>query len=624
MKLSYKIFAFSFLISVAVLTTVAVHTVEKTTEMLVTRTITDAASHARREATIMRDQIEATKSDVLLLANINASRLLPDVLLEMEKQEHRAELERIFFTVMKEKRFYSQVRLISVANDGMELVRMDQDANGIFAVSKEDLQAKADRYYFQKTVSLVHGQVFASRLDLNQEHGVIVKPYQPTFRISTPVFNNRGKLVAIVIINVDVSVLQKEIVPLGPGGFSILTDRNGEYLFHPDSSRTFAFEFGGSDRVQDEFDIQEEWAKWIDDPDRVTMTASRQGNNLAVAKILLPGTAETPERARTLVVGNVLPRTLIEKAGDALRTHLYITLLIVCVFLGIVIAGAIAYLTRPVTALTRFADRITAGETNIDVPATTTEDEVGALAKAFKRMLLALEEAGKTKELAAVGRMASMVAHDLRNALSSIKVTLHSLEKECSISSPQQEKQWGLANEQIRYMENVYSDMLSFARPEKYTYDWQDPRTIVDAAAIAVLPKAAEKNVEVQFGTLPPLPAVWGDRTQLIRVFRNLVENAVQAVGEGGVVRFEGKVAASDMGNDVILKVIDNGEGIPPESRDHLFEPFFTTRAAGTGLGLAIVKLVLERHGGSIDFETKMGEGTTFVVALHTQSEPDD
>ncbi len=616
MRLSHKIFALTFVIAAATLTAVAVHTVDQTTLMLTNHSINAADRLAAREAAILTEHVATAKSDALLLANIAAARRLSQSGGRLQARGHRTELDRVFRTLMQEKPYYTQVRLIGLAGDGRELVRVNQDATGIHSVPSPQLQSKGDRYYVTETASLSKNQAFISRLDLNREHGRIVEPHQPVLRVSTPVFSAEDHRVGALVINIDVNLLLKDIVALSLGGVPVLTDRSGQYLYHPDPSRTFAFEFGRRDTIQDEYGVAEEWQTWIsgvDNPSAVSFATP--AHIISVARLDLPGAWDESNGVRTFVIGKVLPQTLIRQSGDRLRDHLKITLFAVCAFLGIAIGGATAFLTRPVSRLTEAANRIAAGNSGVDIPA-TTRDEIGSLARAIKRMLAALEEAARTKELASVGRMAAMVAHDLRNALSSVKVNMHNLETSCCHPDQPVGEQWSLANEQIAYMEAVLSDMLTFARPEEMRFGWHDMTSVLDAAIIAVAPKAAINGVALTPSQLPPLPAVWGDRTQLVRLFRNLVENAVHAAGRDGSVRIQAQVVATDTGNRVAVEIIDDGDGIAEEDRARIFDPFFTTRATGTGLGLAIVKRITEQHGGRIDVYSKLGQGSTFRVVL--------
>ena len=133
------------------------------------------------------------------------------------------------------------------------------------------------------------------------------------------------------------------------------------------------------------------------------------------------------------------------------------------------------------------------------------------------------------------------------------------------------------------------------------------------------MPQAQEKHATITLDGVGPLPAVWGDRTHLIRLFRNLTENALQAVGENGRVEVETEVAGGERGSQVVVRVCDNGEGIAEEARERLFEPFFTTRTKGTGLGLAIARRTAEQLGGAIAFESSADKGTCFTVTLPTQ-----
>ena len=255
MKLSNKIFAFTFLIASATLSLVAVHTVNQIVTMLTEQTVESLSAHVTREARILEASLQSTKSDVLMLASTQAARRLPSVTRAGEKKLLQWELQRLFETLMRQNPAYTQVRLIGWADGGRELVRVNQLDGNLTFVPPDSLQRKGERYYYRETMKLAPGEIFVSKVDLNREQGVIVTPHQPVVRIASPIIDDDNTIAGIVIINIDFNVLLRDVTPLGEGGFVVLTNEGGDYLFHPNRSRTFAFEFDRVDRLQDDYEV---------------------------------------------------------------------------------------------------------------------------------------------------------------------------------------------------------------------------------------------------------------------------------------------------------------------------------------------------------------------------------
>jgi signal transduction histidine kinase len=130
-----------------------------------------------------------------------------------------------------------------------------------------------------------------------------------------------------------------------------------------------------------------------------------------------------------------------------------------------------------------------------------------------------------------------------------------------------------------------------------------------------------KRRIEVQCVFDAELPTALGDRDQLTQVFINLVGNAADAMPQGGMLIVHTRVQEADGGGAaIVVSVSDTGSGIRPEVLDHIFEPFFTTKpeGQGTGLGLSVTLGIVHSHGGTIDVESKLGQGTTFHVVLPT------
>ncbi len=253
---------------------------------------------------------------------------------------------------------------------------------------------------------------------------------------------------------------------------------------------------------------------------------------------------------------------------------------------------------------------------------TASEIELGAHRQSLEREVEArTREIRDTQGLAAMGRMASMIAHDLRNALSTIKMNLQILARRHAGGGDPDREHCTMGLDQVAYMEDIMRDMLSFARPERLQRDWYDVGVLVDEALAGVSHIAEARDVAIVHQTGPGLPKVHCDRVKVVEVLSNLIENAAQATDAGGRITLTARLLVDSTEPLVEVAVDDTGEGISEIDREEIFEPFFTTRTKGTGLGLAIVKRIIEQHHGAIDLKTRPGEGTRVAFTLPTAAQ---
>ncbi len=224
-------------------------------------------------------------------------------------------------------------------------------------------------------------------------------------------------------------------------------------------------------------------------------------------------------------------------------------------------------------------------------------------------------EIAETEGLTAMGRMASMIAHDLRNALSTIKMNLQILARQQGGSADAGEH-CDMSLEQVAYMEEIMHDMLSFARPEKLRLDWHDASRLMDDALATMLHTAEKQGVEVVRRGCEGLPKVYCDRIKFIEVVRNLAENALQAMPGGGMLTIEAMLLLETPSPVIRFEIGDTGDGIDEATRPQMFEPFFTTRSRGSGLGLAIVKRIVLQHGGEVGIDSAQSSGAKLWFTL--------
>jgi signal transduction histidine kinase len=212
------------------------------------------------------------------------------------------------------------------------------------------------------------------------------------------------------------------------------------------------------------------------------------------------------------------------------------------------------------------------------------------------------------ERLAAVGEMASAIGHELRNPLGAVTNALYLARMGLPPSAdPDVEYQLELAERQTARAVAIADDLRAFVRPRRPQVAPVDVPALV-AQVLEATP--APPGVTVHLDVRPV--ALEADRGQLAEVLTNLVENAYQAMPDGGTLRVE----STDDHGRVAFSVADTGVGIDEPQTTRIFEPFFTTRAQGTGLGLAIVERLVEEHGGTVTVKSVPGRGTRFTVRL--------
>ena len=255
-------------------------------------------------------------------------------------------------------------------------------------------------------------------------------------------------------------------------------------------------------------------------------------------------------------------------------------------------------------------------------------DEVKALSQRVQGLIKDVDQAHnklkwsrqhllQSEKLAQVGKLAAGVAHSIRNPLTSVKMRLFSLERSLDMSRSQKED-FEVISEEIRHIDTIVRNFLEFSRPPKLKMQMVNPSDVVDMALQLLKHRLESYGVEVQLNRVEQLPEVLADSERLKEVFVNLMANACEAMSDGGLIVIEEEWRRMDgEGGDVVLiRVSDNGPGIPESLQDKVFQPFFSTKEEGTGLGLSIAARIVEEHEGALEMTSREGEGTCFEVAL--------
>jgi len=222
----------------------------------------------------------------------------------------------------------------------------------------------------------------------------------------------------------------------------------------------------------------------------------------------------------------------------------------------------------------------------------------------------------QSERLAQVGKLAAGVAHSIRNPLTSVKMRLFSLERTLDLV-PSQKEDFEVISDEIRHIDTIVRNFLEFSRPPKLKMQTVSPSDAVDMALQLLRHRLESYGVEVEVKRARRLPQISADPEQLKEVFVNLLVNACEMMNEGGSIIIEERERNKEpIGRSLVIKVSDNGPGIPESIVDKVFEPFFSTKEEGTGLGLSIAHRIVGEHGGRLEVEAKEGHGTTFTITL--------
>lgn len=295
--------------------------------------------------------------------------------------------------------------------------------------------------------------------------------------------------------------------------------------------------------------------------------------------------------------------------------NVFILLLAISIVLAIFIS---AWLTSPLRILQESFASVKFGKYNEQI-SYDGEDEIGALVKDYNQKLLELEFAAqqlaKNERESAWREMAKQVAHEIKNPLTPMKLSVQQLLRVYNPDDPKSgEKLKKVATsmiEQIDALTNIANEFSSFAKmPNPHQAQLDLVSLVRGVGEVFKVPG----QVELEISADPNEIYVLADKDQFVRVFNNLIKNSIQAIPNDRTGKISINLKQKD--TNVVVQITDNGVGIEPAKIGKIFVPYFTTKSTGTGLGLAMVRQIIENHRGTIDFDTEVGIGTTFEIVM--------
>lgn len=561
------------------------------------------------------------------LENVAAEK---QVLLERWIMERKADLEVLAgSTAVRNFDTVELAPFFELARDQYGVYRRfviaGREGETIYDSSGPSSGAYSDELWFQRALA---GEPYMSKAELE------VDGKKSVFRIATPVRAPDGQLLGVLCATVSTQAILERVlrVQLGESGECYLVDKAGVFLAHKNPWRILNESIAQSDSFAHIFGGENEQPIYEDYRGILVLGASRALEGIDWYVVV--------EQDRDEAFAD----------SDQLQRNIFIVF-------GLTVLGAVClsallawYVASPIRSLSGAARALARGDFDHAVlnARTTRRDEIGALYAAFGHMADQLkdrqalletrvglteaelqkvaaelketvEAAARSERLAALGRLASGVAHEIRTPLTSLKLFLQSVQENIAFS-PDDREDYLIAMRQVARIEKTINRFLDFARPQDPIIAEFDFARLAEEVLDVIRPRASHQEIEIAENITSEPAWVRGDAHQLSEVLVNLLVNALDVMPDGGQltvsVANEPAESNSKLPFWVLVKVSDTGPGIRQEDLDRLFEPFFTTKATGSGLGLAILKGTVESHGGSVCVDTKLHAGTTFSIRL--------
>jgi signal transduction histidine kinase len=550
--------------------------------------VVNQRGHVDLFSEIIEDNFRSTVSDLMFLANGQALASL----LGGARPDARNKVAEEFQLFVQQKGIYDQVRFLN--ERGREVVRVNWRGGEAMVVSESQLQDKQDRYYFRAAFELERGQVFISPFDLNVEGNKIEQPLKPTIRFATPVFDPAATKRGIVVLNYLGAVLLNKLKSASTtsAGRMMLLDAEGYWLVGERPEEEWGFMFPEREKLQFGARFPDVWKRVASEKEGAVSTRqgifvfrtiypTRQLHGMDVNTSAEDGQSlkpSSPAKYYWKVVSHMDTQAL-----DARSAFLASPL-------GRASGGLVVVLAVVSWLLARTA---------------------AAHHRARQRLL-------ESERLAAIGEAMAALAHESRNALQRSQAGLEMLAKRMK-DRPEALELLSELQKAQHDLHELYEKVRSYAAPLQLHRRSTDLGQLVNEtwAKLAVQRSGRTVHFTQESSAANLLCSV--DPAAIGQVFRNVFENALAAAPEQAEIQVRFAVDHDQGAPALRIAIRDNGPGLSPEQRKHIFDQFYTTKIRGTGLGMAIAKRIVEAHGGSIAVGADAGPGAEIVIRLTRQ-----
>lgn len=419
-----------------------------------------------------------------------------------------------------------------------------------------------------------------------------------------------GLLYATVNLKAMWELVEENVV--GKKGEAFIFDRNGLFIAHSDRKKVYA------KQIFDNQGILQNISRGIKD-----RTIYRTDGDVEMVAAYAP-------------IGNYGWGFMIQQpTSEAFEPARSMRLRILQFMIGsVLLASLLAFLytkgiVKPVDHLVSGMEQFSKGDMNFRINK-VSNDEIGTLAENFNEMADRLVEfqntIKRTERLETLGKLASVLSHEIRNPLNSMVINMQILKREFTkevVDKDKVEKFYTILAAEIKRVDRLVTDFLLIARPPKLEREKVHINEILDEVVLTQVAESLKKGVRIEREYEKKDVEAHVDVSKMKQVCMNLIKNAVEAMPGGGRLTIAVKEATSAMksklklkGKYVVISFLDTGPGIPKSDLNKIFDFYYSTKKDGSGLGLAIVQQIVEEHQGLILVESTVGQGTVFTLYL--------
>lgn len=589
--------------------------------------IVDYSKDRIRHASEMASQsfyslLGETSSDIAVIANSPTLREY----VANPSEEAQSGVNQLFYTTLKNKPSYFQIRWIGVEDNGKEIIRYDRISDTI--IKSDTLQEKGDREYFQKTLEIGAEEYYFSQINLNEEYGVISEPYTPTLRAASPIFDTNSEIRGILVINVVMSKLYENFKQISRNNSEFyLVDQNGEYLFSPDENEEFASQKGKINNFFTDFKTNK--SELTSQNQRFDTLHKNDRTFLSFIKEL----EYFNGRRKIYLISSVEQETLMESAL-MVRSYSLRTLVIVCLISLIISLIFTSFLSQKIIQITRAISNYDKEiDKEIELPV-KRKDEIGVLASAFSTMKMRIdknvkelnESLGKEKEAKKQrDEFLQNMSHEMRTPLNTILGLTQILYKQSPSESqlPIIKSLEKSANNLAGLVYDVLDHQKLVEGKLQINFQPVDISKLLQDIYSNYKFEAAKKGLKFDLNIDESLKNIRfnTDPLRLSQIITNLVVNAIKYTREGEIKLYAQKIQEADK-SFLKIRVKDTGIGIEEENINRINDRFFreneevSFRNSGYGLGLSIVKQLTELFGGEFKAKSIKTVGSEFCVKI--------
>lgn len=539
--------------------------------------------------------------------------------------ESQKDIEHLFYVTLKNKPDYFQIRLLSLTDQGQELIRLDKNEQAVIQTPDAKLQNKADRPYFQAALKLQPDEFYFSPISLNEEFGVVSPSLTPTIRAVSLIYNSQLQPTHVVVINVNLKNFYKNLRSIMTSGLELmLIDTDGQYLFASDMTKCFSKQLRSIERFDADFTMPFDSLK--SDSTRFETLESKNGV-LFISQIKAINYSSNDHQIFLL---SFMKENIALSSVLFIKRYSYLIIPIVSVAALLIALTFIHMLALRIGSITRAIGEYDQSSTQAIALPENRKDELGVLARTFNKMKSKIDQQmtelktaldQEQKAIKEKDEFLQNMSHELRTPLNAILGLTQLVKK--NKPKPEQAPIIDAIHRSAQSLAGLMHDILDHQKLMEGQVQLKHKPTKISELLADIHASyrfdAVNKGLDFQLKIDASLKESWyqTDSLRFTQIITNLIVNAIKFTDEGEIAL----EANLDNPTTLVLKVRDTGRGIRPESLQKIRERFYQEQphqstADGFGLGLSIVKQLVDLFAGDLHIESTLNAGSTFTVTL--------